>query len=39
MRDTISYGKTSFSVILNEVKNLEVVEKTRFFAPPRMTKI
>jgi hypothetical protein len=28
-----------FSVILNEVKDLEVIEKTRFFAALRMTRL
>jgi hypothetical protein len=32
-----SYCKTYFFVILNEVKDLEPVENTRFFALPRMT--
>jgi hypothetical protein len=30
--------KTNFSVILNGVKDLEPVEKIRFFAPLRMTR-
>jgi hypothetical protein len=30
--------KTNFSVIRNEVKDLELVEKTRCFAPLRMTR-
>jgi hypothetical protein len=30
--------KTYFSVIPNEVEDLELVEKTRFFAPLRMTR-
>ena len=30
--------KPYFSVILNAVKDLELVENTRFFAPLRMTK-
>ncbi len=31
--------KKVFSVILNEVKDLDLVEKTRFFATLRMTKM
>jgi hypothetical protein len=31
-------AKLNFSVILNEVRDLELVENTRFFAPLRMTR-
>jgi hypothetical protein len=36
--ETTSCCKTYFSVILNEVKDIELVEKTRFFAPLRMKR-
>jgi hypothetical protein len=33
-----SYGKTDFSIILSEAKDVEPTEKTRFFTTFRMTK-
>ena len=35
--DAKSYCKTYFSVVLNEVKDLELIEIARFFAALRMT--